>query len=295
MKIAIVGPGRLGSALAPKLAEAGCTITEIVARAASHAGARKLARSVGAKVSGIEAAQLEANAVWFCVPDAQIAAAARQLATRDWRGKIALHSSGALSSDVLNVLRRRGASAASVHPLMTFVNGSRPSLDGVPFALEGDAKASKVARQIVQQLGGEPFSIRKQDKIAYHAFATMICPLLVSLLTTAEKVAEMAGIPARQANRLMIPIVKQTIANYSRLGAGRSFSGPIVRGDAQTVARHLRILQTSPDVKNVYAALARSALRTLPTENRGSIDALLVAGAANRSAAPKRKKKRRAS
>jgi predicted short-subunit dehydrogenase-like oxidoreductase (DUF2520 family) len=291
MRISIVGPGRLGSSIATQLAEAGYTITEIVGRRRALAGARKLAKSVGAKANSIEAAQLDADAIWFCVPDDQIAAAARQLATRDWSGKIALHSSGALTSNALDIVRRRGASAASVHPLMTFVSGSPPPLMGVPFALEGDAKAMQVAGQIVRRLGGEAFAVRKQDKTAYHAFATLICPMLVSLLATAEEVAGMAGIPAGRTNRLMAPIVKQTIANYARLGAEASFSGPIVRGDAQTVARHLRVLKTLPPAQRVYAALARAALRNLPAENRREIEQMLADAGSNRN--PLRKTRQR--
>ena len=91
-------------------------------------------------------ARLDGDLVWFCVPDREIARAARQLAdAADWQGKVALHSSGALASDELRGLRLRGAAVASVHPLMTFVLGSVPSLKGVPFAFEGDPAAVRVA------------------------------------------------------------------------------------------------------------------------------------------------------
>ena len=142
--IAIVGPGRLGSALAVELEKAGYGVSEIVsgASAASRRKARALARQVNATWRP-EGARLDADVVWFCVPDREIARAAKQLSDKaNWKGKIALHSSGALASDELRGLRRRGAAVASVHPLMTFVSRSVPSLKGVPFALEGDAAAS---------------------------------------------------------------------------------------------------------------------------------------------------------
>src|SRR5216684_8348937 len=119
----------------------------------------------------------------------QIAAAARELAPATaWKGKIAFHSSGALASDELNVLRRRGAAVASVHPMMTFVRGSIPSLKGVPFGVEGDAAAVRVARRVVKDLGGEVFTVRKQNKAAYHAWGAFASPLLVAALVTAEQV-----------------------------------------------------------------------------------------------------------
>lgn len=235
----------------------------------------RLAREVKAAVSIASRAELNAGVVWFCVPDAKISEAATELANRDWRGQIALHSSGALSSDLLDALRRKGASVASAHPLMTFVRGSRPSLAGVSFAIEGDAAAQRVARQIVRSLGGAAFGIRKQDKIAYHAFATMICPLLISLLATSERVAAQAGISPNDARRRMMPIIRQTLANYERLGAAGSFSGPIVRGDVETIARHLTVLRKAPETRRVYSALAEAALNYLPNQNRSEISRLL--------------------
>lgn len=277
LKVAIVGAGRLGTALAERRAEAGYTITEIVARDSSQslANAQRLARKVGVSAATPHAVTLDADAVWFCVPDSQIAAAAADLSRHDWKNKVALHSSGVLSSDALGVLRERGASVASLHPLMTFVNKSKPNLRGVPFAVEGDAAAVRVATRIIRNLGGDTFRIRKQDKVAYHAFATMICPLLVSLLATSERVAGLAGIPPRVACRRMMPILRQTLANYESLGAAASFSGPIVRGDAKTIAQHMAALAKVSSAKAVYAGLVSSALKYLPNRNRKEIAALL--------------------
>src|SRR5579862_898835 len=135
--IAIVGPGRLGRALALELGRSGYRIREIVSRnsAASRRRARALARQSHATASTANPL-LDADLIWFCVPDREIRKAADRLAAlTDWKGKIAFHSSGALPSDELQALRRRGAAVASVHPFMTFVEGSIPSLRGIPLAL----------------------------------------------------------------------------------------------------------------------------------------------------------------
>jgi len=273
-RIAIVGPGRLGRALALELRQAGYTISEIVSRdsAASKKKARELAGKVKAYASTRANARLDADLVWFCVPDQEIAAAAHQLAlVAAWKKKNAFHSSGALASDELDVLRRRGAAAASVHPLMTFVHGSMPSLSGVPFAVEGDAAAVRVARRIVRDLRGKAFTIRKQHKAAYHAWGAFTSPLLVATLVTGERVARTAGLSAAEARKKMLPIVRQTIANYQALGPAGAFSGPIVRGDAEIVRKHLRILKKVPEARGVYLALARAALRYLPARNRATL------------------------
>src|SRR5208283_599157 len=146
----------------------------------------------------------QADVVWFCVPDGAIASAARSMMrATDWEGKVALHSSGALSSDELGVLQRRGAAVGSAHPLMTFVRGARPPLDGVPFAIEGDAAAARGARRIVKDMGGYSYSIRKSNKPAYHAWGTFASPLFDALLATAEQVAAAAQVSRTDARRRM--------------------------------------------------------------------------------------------
>ncbi len=284
--IAIVGAGSLATFLAVALDAAGFTITEIVARASpqSRRKAQKLAVKVGARAVTANSAALDATLLWFCVPDREIRGAAwfladhlvaRALAHQSVRIRFALHSSGALSSRELAPLRSAGAEVASVHPLMTFVAGARPSLTGVPFAVEGDAAATRVARRIVRQLGGESFALPASRKAAYHAWATMTSPLLLAYLVTLEEVARAAGLSRQDARRTSLPIIRQTLANYSRLGPARSFSGPLVRGDAETVAKHMAALKKHPGPRQVYVALARAALRGLPVKNQNELKRLL--------------------
>ena len=271
-RIAIVGPGRLGRALTLELKRGGYTISEIVSRnrATSRRKAREVAGKVGARAS--TGAHLDADLVWFCVPDREIVVASQQLASvTDWKKKVAFHSSGALLSDELRPLRRRGAAVASVHPMMTFVSGSTPSLKGVPFAVEGDAMAVRAARRIVRDLGGNAFTIRKQHKAAYHAWGAFASPLLVATLVTAEQWARTAGLSAVEARKKMLPIVRQTVANYEALGPSGAFSGPIVRGDAEIVRKHLQVLKKVPEAREVYLALVRVALRYLPVKQRAKL------------------------
>jgi predicted short-subunit dehydrogenase-like oxidoreductase (DUF2520 family) len=146
-----------------------------------------------------------------------------------------------------------------------------PSLIGVPFAVEGDAAAVRSARQIVRALAGEAFTIPKQHKAAYHAWGAFASPLLVAMLVTAEQFARRAGLSAVEARKMVLPIVRQTIANYAALGGAGAFSGPIVRGDAEIVRKHLQVLRKVPEATDVYLALARAALRYLPARNRAEL------------------------
>jgi predicted short-subunit dehydrogenase-like oxidoreductase (DUF2520 family) len=276
--IAIVGAGRLGTSLAFALREAGYEVDELISRnrPGSLLKTRRLANQVGARASSIESATLSARVVWLCVPDADIFACANALfSPAGWRRKVALHSSGALTSSELAPLKKKGAAIASVHPLMTFVRKARPSLAGVPFALEGDAAALRIARRIVLDLGGEPFAIARRHKAAYHAWGGFTSPLLIAALTVAEQVATRAGMNRNVARRRMLPIVRQTIANYFQTGPADAFTGPLIRGDVGTVAKHLKVFRKLPEAKQVYVALARAALTTLPTKNKEQLKRIL--------------------
>jgi predicted short-subunit dehydrogenase-like oxidoreductase (DUF2520 family) len=220
--------------------------------------------------------EVKARILWLCVPDGEIACAAVSLSEGfQGRGKIALHSSGALGSEILEPLRRRGAAVASVHPLMTFVQGSRPSLAGVSFAIEGDPVAVRAAHRIVRDFGGQSYPISRKEKTAYHAWGTFASPLLTALLATTEEVAALAGVRKKAARERMLPILLETVKNYGKLGAAAGFSGPIVRGDVETVRRHLAVLRTTPVPREVYVALARAALEYLPAKNKKSLRTLL--------------------
>jgi predicted short-subunit dehydrogenase-like oxidoreductase (DUF2520 family) len=262
--ISIVGVGRLGNALASQLHAAGYRVCEVIAHSRVSSQVRQRARLVMAMATTLHAAKLEGKLVWLCVPDSEIKATAAQLAFHDWKQKIVFHSSGVLSSDTLARLKERGARVASVHPLMTFVRGSVPSLRQVPFAIEGDRIAVRAARLIARRLGGRPVAIRKQDKPAYHLFATLICPLIISLLAVSEKTATLAGLSPAEARIRMLPIIRQAISNYRQVGVGGAFTGPFVRGDVETVRLHLKTLARSPAIKAVYVSLAEAALENLP-------------------------------
>lgn len=289
-RIAIVGAGNLGSALAAALLRAGYPIDVIMGRSRSSsrkssfkssAKVRKLAKEVHARALTDSLEGRRSDVIWFCVPDGEIRRAAEDLAARagwsraEWRKKIALHSSGALASHELAALRRRGAAAASVHPMMTFVGGKQPSVRDVPFAVEGDARAVRAARRIVRDLGGDAYAIRKADKAAYHAWGMFASPLLTALLATTERVAVLAGVKGKLARRRMMPILRQTLENYATRDPGDAFSGPIIRGDVETMKEHLRVLRGIPSAREVYVALAQAALNFLPAKNRSALRRVL--------------------
>lgn len=281
LSVAIVGAGTLASALARALHARGCSISEIISRnhRQSLRRARKLATEVDGQATTVEKAELTAGIIWICVPDDAIAEVAVQLAERrDWHGKIALHSSGALSSDSLSALKARGAEIASAHPLMSFVKSVQPELAGVSFAIEGDRKAMLAVTRAIRDLGGRPFQIGKQRKPAYHAFGFFSSPAIVALIAAACDVGKLAGLDAKRARGLMEPIVRQTIENCFRTSPAQAFSGPVRRGDVETVRKHLQVLGRRPDLLDVYRSLVRVALKDLPSAKTGRIEECVNSG-----------------
>ena len=272
--ISIVGAGTLATALGVALRQSGFRIAEVVSRdkPESVRRARSLAKRVGARAATLSRARFDARMIWICVPDDYIGQVAGLIEPRrTWRGKIVVHASGALSSEVLGKLAKAGAQVASAHPLMTFVNVSEPDLHGVPFALEGDPKALRAVAGIVRALGAKPFRIHRKFKAAYHAFGFFSSPAFVELFAAAQRVGELAGFSESRARELMEPIVRQTIDNIFRSTPQQAFSGPLRRGDAATILKHLEVLRPKPELLAAYRALAQVGLKNLPVQNTAKL------------------------
>lgn len=275
--ITIVGAGTLATALATALRRSRYRISEIVTRDSPNSvrHARSLARRVGAQAETLKEARFTASVTWICVPDDAIGDVALQIASdRDWKGKIVLHSSGALNAEVLGPLRRRGAQVGSAHPLMTFVAASEPDLHGVPFALEGNAKALALATTLVGSIGGKSFRIAPELKPAYHAFGFFSSPAIVALVVAAQEVGKLAGLSEHKARELMEPIVRQTIENCFQTNPQSAFSGPIKRGDVATIRKHLQVLRKNRELLDLYRSLGRIALEQLPNTNVAKLSKL---------------------
>ena len=278
--VSIIGPGNWGSSLAHALQAGGVPLHEvIVSTARGRKAVRRGQRAL--PLVTLDRAQLEAEVLWLCVPDAAIALVTRRLVQRvaargsTLQGQIVVHSSGALSGKVLKAAANAGASVASVHPVMSFPTRSPVSLQGVPFGIEADAATRRILNTIVRQIGGRPFAIHASGKALYHVAGMFSSPLLVSHLAAAQQAAELAGFSARQARRLIEPIARATLDNVFLRGAGKSFSGPIARADVETIRLHLRALKPHPMLAGVYLSLALNALDALPSPGKKRVRPLL--------------------
>jgi predicted short-subunit dehydrogenase-like oxidoreductase (DUF2520 family) len=280
--VAVIGLGNWGTALAHALAKAnpkaGITLREIVVR---KTPATKKRGQLPGKTW--EAAALDAEFLWLCVPDDALESACAELVRRkpDLRGQMVLHSSGARESALLAEAQRAGARIASVHPVMSFPRREAVPLKGVLYGVEtADAVARRRLLAMLRGLGGDPFAIAPGSKHLYHAAGTMASPLMVSAFTAAVQTARLAGLRPATAAKMAAVLAGATLANVERRGAAHSFSGPFARGDAGTIKLHLEALAAHPVLAGVYRALALAALDPsagLPVREHETIAAMLRA------------------
>jgi predicted short-subunit dehydrogenase-like oxidoreductase (DUF2520 family) len=276
--ISIVGAGRIGRALGRRLREQGWRIHSVVTR--SESTARRAVRSIGGGAACGELSQsiFSAPVILIAVPESAIAEVVTGLTTlgkRELRGKIALHTSGALSSDVLAGLRSMGAAIGSIHPLQTFSGIGMPALEGRIFAVEGDAAAVRVARNMTRALGGQPVQLSAASKPLYHAAAVMSASHVLALQETAVRIFGSLGMKRQEALKALLPLARQVLENLERVGPRAAWTGPLARSDYNVIALHEEALKSAPpEYLEAYRAVNRLAARVLARDANGAIGEL---------------------
>jgi predicted short-subunit dehydrogenase-like oxidoreductase (DUF2520 family) len=261
-RIAILGAGAAGAAIGRALRLAGRPVAAVCRR--DRARARAAARLVGGGARAFtDAARAArgADLVLVAARDGEIAALALRLARAGAvaPGALVVHLSGAVPSTALAPLRAAGARTAALHPLQTFA-GAPPDLRGVRWFHEGDARRECAA--LVRRLGGRLRPLDPARKALYHAAAVAASNYLVAVEDLAVRLAAGAGIPPREALRALLPLVRGTVRNLEARGLPDALTGPVARGDAETVRRHRAALRAlDPALDALYAALGRHALR----------------------------------
>lgn len=253
--IAIVGAGRVGLSLGRALSHGGHAVTMLTRGGQAVSGGLVSVASWSDALHG-------ADVVLAAVPDDAIGAVADQLARleRITAHHVVLHCSGMHDRSALAALDVTGAALGSLHPLMTFIAaaGEPELLDGTPAVLEGDRRAVAAARELATSLGMAPvIELDGASKCRYHAGAVFAANYLVVLADVAERLAREAG-AGDAAATLYLPLMQRALVNVGERGAAASLSGPVIRGDAGTVAAHLDVLDGVD--RELYQVLGRAAL-----------------------------------
>jgi predicted short-subunit dehydrogenase-like oxidoreductase (DUF2520 family) len=263
-KIAIIGAGRLGTTLGFALARTGYIITAIADRNLLSAKETTLIIGQGTATENNLRAAAEADVLFLTTPDEALKICAVELSSSSikWAGKIVLHCSGHHSSGILQPLKEKGASTASCHPIQSFAD-KKPSgheFQGIYFGLEGDGPALDWAGETIIRLGGKAFTLKKEDKTLYHTACSLASNGLVALLHASVSTARIAGFDESEALTIMMPLIQKTLQNVKKIGIEKALTGPVKRGDLETVKDHLSALESFPDLQKTYRALAVQAL-----------------------------------
>jgi predicted short-subunit dehydrogenase-like oxidoreductase (DUF2520 family) len=263
--ITVVGPGRLGGALAIALSNKGFPIELLVFR--KFAPARAVARQLRPtpQLANIKAVtEVASPIVLLTVSDAAIEPVAKKLSSKVRPKTIVFHTSGALASDVLDPFRKAGCEVASLHPLAS-ISSHRDAAErfrGAFFCIEGDDDAVRLARRLVRHLGGRPFAIATEGKALYHAGAVCAAGHVVALFDTALSLMASAGISRRDAKRLLLPLLAGTVWNLEHQDTPAALTGTIARGDIQALQRQVQQLAERAEKadREVFLALAERSI-----------------------------------
>jgi predicted short-subunit dehydrogenase-like oxidoreductase (DUF2520 family) len=276
LDVGIVGVGRVGSALGAALARAGHRI--VAATAVSAPSLRRAQdRLPGAAILPADDVVAMGALVVLAVPDDVLPELVAGLAaTGAWRpGQFVVHTSGAHGIAVLEPAAAAGSLVLALHPAMTFTGRDEDidRLDGAPFGVTAPPALRPVAEALVVEMGGEPFWVAEQARTAYHAALCLGANHLVTLVADALELLGAAGVEAPA--RAIAPLLGAALDNTLRLGDA-ALTGPVSRGDAHTVAGHLRAIDDRvPALRAPYVAMAaRTAQRA---QAAGRIDAVQAA------------------
>lgn len=283
--VSIIGPGRLGQAMAISLARSGYAIKALVAR--RRAKAEKAAISLGLPGKRIQAlsfdrlAEMEpTDLILIATPDDAIAIVVQQLATVKGGApakRVVLHTSGALSSEVLSPLAKIGFHTGSLHPLVSVsdpVSGSQ-ALRGAFFCVEGDNSAARVARRVVRDLGGKSFELEATMKPLYHAAALTAAGQLTALVDLAMDMLVSCGLKRHEAQKVLMPLVESAVNNLKVTLPENALTGTFARGDVATVRRHLEAMsgKDQTEALSIYKLLG---LRSLRLAQKKGVDAKVL-------------------
>jgi len=247
--VAIVGAGRLGSAIARALREAGLVVEGPLGRGAAPAG----------------------DVVLLCVPDGEIATAAAALGRQPSAGARRVgHVSGATP---LAALAAAGGHAFGLHPLQTFTGGEgAEAFAGAGAAVAGKTpEALAAAHGLAEALGMTAIEVSDSERAAYHAAASVASNFLVTLQSVAERLAGAAGIAPADARSLLAPLVRRTVDNWAQHGPEAALTGPVARGDRATVARQRAAVDRhAPELLDLFDELVAATVALAPSAPGGA-------------------------
>lgn len=241
MKIGFIGAGRAGTAFGVYLQKNGMSLVGYASR--SEASAKKAASLTESRYFSKKCELVEAcDLIFITTPDGAIEEVAWELCEcRSLEKKIFVHMSGAHSSHLLKALTERGAEVGSLHPIQSLadVDTAVKQLGSTVFSIEGSEGAASELEGIMSQLDNEYFVIKSEQKTLYHMAACTVSNYLVTLVDMGLAMYESIGIDRAVGYQALYPLIRGTIENLRHMDTKEALTGPIARGDVNTVKAHL--------------------------------------------------------
>ncbi len=261
-KISFIGAGKVGISVAYLLKKSGYNIIGISSRSISSA--QKASDFIGGATYTNDILMFveDADIVFITTNDDAIKLVVEKILENCQikKGQIFIHTSGSVSSKVFSPLEELGAYGLSIHPLQTIANPSEGirNISGSLFAIDGNEKAFDIARKIVAALDGVPFIIESEKKSLYHLSAVVACNYFVTLMDLGTNLMKLVNIDEKLATEGLIKLVKGTLNNIEKLGTVDALTGPISRGDIETIKDHIKAIRKySPHTMLLYKVLGQ--------------------------------------
>lgn len=268
--VSLIGIGRVGGALALALDWKNYKIENLVARTTENA--EKVSRFLQSKpkISKLESLnEINSEIVFITTQDSEISKITEILRSKVSESSIIFHTSGALSSEILNNLNENAV--GSLHPLVSISDsflGKERFADAF-FCVEGDEKAVELAEKIVEDLGGKPFSIESKYKTLYHAAAVTACGHLIATIDAAIEMMEKCGLEQPEAQKILLPLIKSTVENLETQNTAEALTGTFARADLETFEKHHANIKEnlSAEIMEIYLLLGIRSLKLAERQN----------------------------
>jgi predicted short-subunit dehydrogenase-like oxidoreductase (DUF2520 family) len=282
--VAIIGAGRVGGSVGFLLNKAGYVVEAVITRSMDSAWRAAAFIGAGDPTTDVTKAALS-EIIFITTPDRAIREACENITAAGsfTAGTLVIHMSGAHSLGLLDAARSAGAHRAVLHPLQSLASREQGinTLPGSYFRIEVDAEARETAQEIVKALGGTELVMPKwksdKDSLAlYHAGAVAVSNYFVALVDYGLKYYQALGADKQEALKAVLPLIKGTLHNIETLGIPDALTGPIVRGDVETVRDHLAaIRKRAPELLDLYRELAKHTVAVARDRRSLSPEAVL--------------------
>ena len=279
MKIGIIGAGKVGVTLGKYLAEAGMTVTGYYSRTTESADSAATFTNTGS-FGTLESLVQASDTLFVTTPDGAIRTVWDYIAEMDLTDYIICHFSGSLSSNVFSGIEQTGASGCSIHPMYAFSDRytSYQNFHTACLTMEGDLHALHSMQSLFERLGHKIFTLQSADKIKYHAAASIASNMMLALMQSSLDILQRCGFSEQDSMELLRPLVEENITSMLDKGCSAALTGPVERGDTDTVRKHLAALKDTGEgeiYRSLLGKLISIAQKKNPDRDYNDMRALL--------------------